>query len=366
MDRSLPDLPPRTRENVAIIGFTQHGVNAPWKDKTWDFWGLNDLHAMFEAMRPGIFAEGCVEWFQLHHRGPTGEYPGARDETHTKWLTEQTVPIWMWAHDPTIPASRPYPIREILGSPILPHGKPISEEAYFNNTISWMLALAIARGYKKIGLFGVDMALDGVHGESEYAFQRPSVEYFIGVARGLGIDVVLPAESEVLKCGYLYGWDNSSWARRKFLDRVEGLAANEADSVNVYESVKRQVFELKGQLWGLEQAAALAAALPEEVKQVEAVKALIAEQATKLTEGRQKDVLANNELEQAKRRLHETRGALNDMKWVLRNYFPGDGPIQDVPRGPRSIVPSEPVVEQSDGGRPKRRGKNRVAALIGG
>jgi len=73
---------------------------------------------------------------------------------------------------------------------------------YFTNTISWMIALAIHKGYKTIGIFGVDMAVS-----SEYHHQRPSCEYFIGLARGMGINVILPDEADLLKARFLYGFE---------------------------------------------------------------------------------------------------------------------------------------------------------------
>ena len=64
----------------------------------------------------------------------------------------------------------------------------------------------------QIGLWGVDMAQHGVkqgHAgwfTSEYARQRPSVEYWLGVAEGMGIDVTVPDESDILKCSVIYGY----------------------------------------------------------------------------------------------------------------------------------------------------------------
>jgi hypothetical protein len=42
----------------------------------------------------------------------------------------------------------------------------------------------------------------------EYQSQRPSCEYFIGLARGKGIEVYVPPESDLLKCMYLYGFED--------------------------------------------------------------------------------------------------------------------------------------------------------------
>jgi hypothetical protein len=100
---------------------------------------------------------------------------------------------------------------------------------YFTNSISWEIALAIYEGFKEIFIFGVDMATDG-----EYAFERPSVEYFCGYAEGAGCKLVIPDKSDLLKSFFLYPYEDASTfkikmdARRAELDqRVAELSAQE-------------------------------------------------------------------------------------------------------------------------------------------
>jgi hypothetical protein len=188
-----------------------------------------------------------------------------------------------------------YPVFDIL--------KYFQPFAYFNNSISWMLALAIAEGFEEIGIYGVDMALDGVTG-AEYNHQRPSCEYFLGIAWGRGIRVHLPETSELLKCAYLYGFDNVMPFRRKLMTRYENLRNQEQALINDYEAVKRA--------------------------------------------------------------MHECRGAMHNTEWELRNYFPGDGATQDVPRTPRSVVavPDDPPPLGQSDGRPAAEPVNRIAAAL--
>ena len=40
--------------------------------------------------------------------------------------------------------------------------------------------------------------------DTEYYWQRPSCEYFIGLARGMGITVYLPDDCDLLKTRFLY------------------------------------------------------------------------------------------------------------------------------------------------------------------
>lgn len=349
----------RKRQNVAILGFTQHGYQAPWKSDDWDFWGLNDLHQVFEQQVPGIFKTDRVTWFQIHRRDFEDKYPGARDPNHLKWMSEQTCPIYMWEHDDRIPASRAYPIREVLTMAHPTAGFRLCPESYFNNSISWMIALAIYQGYQKIGLFGVDMAMDGVHGESEYAFQRPSVEFWIGVARGLGIEVVMPEVSEVLKCGYLYGYDSATHLRAKCLQRFQDLENAEKGDVDTYETTKKLLYQIKGALMLLtgdgvnsEILAAIRSAVPDEVRN----KAIAALQGDEMS--------VSMDHKAAENAMHECRGAMNNVRWMLRNYMPGDDPVQDVPRQEHALTVTD--LAPSDGHRPEGAPVNRLAALEAG
>jgi hypothetical protein len=52
---------------------------------------------------------------------------------------------------------------------------------------------------------------------SEYASQRPSCEYFLGVAKGRGCEIFLPKTSDLLKVRWMYGYEDeiqSSWDAR--------------------------------------------------------------------------------------------------------------------------------------------------------
>jgi hypothetical protein len=76
---------------------------------------------------------------------------------------------------------------------------------YFSNTVDYSIALALYRGYREIDLYGVNMAVGG-----EYAFEKPGVDFWCGVAKGLGCKVrVFGKHSTILRTrdGLLYGYD---------------------------------------------------------------------------------------------------------------------------------------------------------------
>lgn len=58
---------------------------------------------------------------------------------------------------------------------------------------------------------------------SEYAFERPSVEYWMGYAEGAGAKLVLPEKSDLLKSAWLYPYEDDSPIRTKFTSRRNEL-----------------------------------------------------------------------------------------------------------------------------------------------
>lgn len=88
-----------------------------------------------------------------------------------------------------------YPLEEICAK---------YKNHYFSNSISYMIAYAIYKGYDKIKVYGVDH----VRYES-YVMERSGVEFWLGIAIGAGIDVEIAAGSALLKTfnGKLYGYE---------------------------------------------------------------------------------------------------------------------------------------------------------------
>lgn len=136
-----------------------------------EVWGLNDM----------VVDRIYTRWFELH---PTGRWDA-------KFLSGLGIPVYMQEHHPEIPLSAPYPLDRITRK----YGR------YFTNTISYMLALALDEGFKTIVLYGVDMLM-----QDERVHQKGSVEYFLGVARGMGVEVYVSHGSALLK-SKLYGYE---------------------------------------------------------------------------------------------------------------------------------------------------------------
>lgn len=225
--------PALTKSKVAVVGFaTGHVHKAPFGDEQVEKWGINQLWKIIPEDTAGKFDR----WFELHslydfyHANPA----------HQDFLRNFAGPVYVREQDYAlalewgIDTAQPFPHRIILDQ----------FRPYFNNTVSWLIALAILMRPEWLGIYGVDMAQDHLL-QAEYSQQRPSCEYFIGVAEGLGIDVSLPGGSDLLKATHLYGYEDSGPVLEKMISRFEELGRNK-------EQIRAQIAQLDAQRTALE------------------------------------------------------------------------------------------------------------------
>lgn len=215
-----------SRHKFAIVGYTASRSEAPWGDPDWEVAGCNNLHMFVPE------AAQATHWFDLHTAATIGT-----DAAHTKWLTETDIPVYMWEPAPEWKSALVYPRQEVLHA-----FSAFTGGRYFTNSISWMVAFAMwnileagdgqAPDDAEIGIYGVDMAQG-----SEYAAQRPSCEYWIGLAEGLGISVTVPDTSDLLKCAFLYGADA---AADSLLLKLESRDLELDEKFNQFEAEKQQ------------------------------------------------------------------------------------------------------------------------------
>lgn len=192
----------RQERKIAIVGFAQgHLQEAPFGQPDWELWGINRLH----TVHPGPYNA----YFNLHDL----EKFHANDADHLEFLKTFPGPVYLRPQDIgkyPVPNAVPFPWTDLVNK----YGN------YFNNTISWLTAFAIEQNPTDIGIYGVDMAQDDIL-NAEYASQRPSCEFFIGVATGLGISVHLPRGSDLLKATHLYGFEDASPFVEKAMNRLQ-------------------------------------------------------------------------------------------------------------------------------------------------
>ena len=81
---------------------------------------------------------------------------------------------------------------------------------------------------------------------SEYGHQRPSCEYFLGLAVGRGIEVEIPKTSDLLKSPFLYGIEDGGVMRLKYEARLKELQ----ERLNETERQRNQAHEAVLQIAG--------------------------------------------------------------------------------------------------------------------
>jgi len=204
--KSVESIPGKSRDKVAIVGWAATSRDqAPFDDTSFDIWSCNELGMAVPNKR-------WDAWFDLHARGPLpphlidtwrpwlnphGQNPDRRKEVideRIAWLAQQDCPAYMLEHYDDVPNSIPFPfvrVFERFGN-------------YMTSTVAYQIALAIIAEYKEIHLYGIDMATD-----SEYWFQRPCVEWLLGIAQGGGITTHVPKESSLFTSPFVYAIEDA-------------------------------------------------------------------------------------------------------------------------------------------------------------
>lgn len=206
---------------IGLLGSAPSSVRlAPYGDASWQLWGCS----------PGVYAVAprVDAWFELHRWEP-GQI--GKPDTQKPWLSPEYVAwmsrqrlVWMANQVPEIPGSRAIPIDYLSDR----YGT-----YFWTSSVAYMLAMAIdmileARKRRtaadqpdeddQIGLWGVDMAAT-----EEYGFQRAGCQHFICMANQLGIGVIVPPESDLLRPSPMYGLCESEHWHIKLLERRREL-----------------------------------------------------------------------------------------------------------------------------------------------
>lgn len=158
---------------VAIIGLSPKTHHlAPWGDDAWEKWGLPWDDFGWARMS---------RLFEMHDQRLLDSRHSKRSAGYKDRLKESSILYMQEALDNAIR----YPFDDVAES---------IGQSYWNSSIAYAMALAIHENAEEIAVYGVDM-----DGTDEYFYQRPNMEYLIGLARGKGIKVTIPNESPLCK-----------------------------------------------------------------------------------------------------------------------------------------------------------------------
>lgn len=215
------EVPPRVPRKIAILGNATVSLDdAPYGDLSWKIWDMSN----------NFWAKKRFDlWFEIH----TPEVLQAKrcPQQYFEFIKaagDRLVaghPSDMW------PDAKQFPIHEIIAR----FGD------YFTSSFAYMMAYALymheqdklggGEGIAEIGCWGVDMSVD-----EEYTHQKACAEYWIGMARGMGIKVHVAPESPVCRTNAMYGFENLKLSR-EFTDRLLDIDIQ----INALESDKRNL-----------------------------------------------------------------------------------------------------------------------------
>ena len=212
--------------SIGIIGSAPSSIRlAPFQNSKWALWGCS-------PGAYGVIPYGRSDaWFEIHRWEPpvAGDPANPNNKSwfspeYVQFLTQHRGPVFLAGPD----ATNDNPVPSLSNGWRFPFEDYIAKYGpyFFTSSMAWMLAHAIellapraaAGEAVQIGLWGVDMAA-----LSEYNMQRPGCQHFIGLARKMGIEVVLPPESDLMQPPTLYGVSEYSQRHIKWLARLNEL-----------------------------------------------------------------------------------------------------------------------------------------------
>jgi len=205
-------LEPTKPRIICICGFaetTREQANREPKDV--EIWSLNRCYT---------FLKRWDRWFEVHEAELYTGKSGLRESDYLDRIKASGVPVYMQHPDDDIPNAVQYPLQPII----------TQWRDYFTTSIAYMLALVAwehinGQPVAEMHMCGVDMSAF-----SEYSEQRPCVEYWCGILDGLGIKVIIPVGSPVLKCAMSYGRHSERVLQVQAKERMEFLKVKQGQT----------------------------------------------------------------------------------------------------------------------------------------
>lgn len=216
----------KTRDKVLILGTASSKDQAPLDDDSFEVWAVSPY-----VDYPGVVSDNVDMLFEMHPR----RYWGMQEITER--LTSFHGAVVMQEAYPEIENSISYPIEDVESVFKL---EAMGEDLYVTNTISYMIALAALMGFEEYHLYGVHMSHN-----TEYGYQKPNCEFYLGYLAALGKTIVIPKGGGLLHTPYLYGY-NEPWKDIAALNHDVGRFDSEI------EEYEREMEELKRKRWETE------------------------------------------------------------------------------------------------------------------
>lgn len=183
-----------------------------------ELWCANEANRGIGARRPfRIFQMHPRDWREAERRYlhcgilPEGCDPDCfgRNDEHVEYLRECGITVYAERHWRDIPTSERYPFDQVtatVGIALPPSG---SKRLWATSTFGYMAALALTEHLggipiTEIGLAGVELPIGSTR---ERTWEWPNLAYYLGLAQGLGIELLLPRNGTSLLSAPLYAVD---------------------------------------------------------------------------------------------------------------------------------------------------------------
>lgn len=222
---------------VALCGSAGSSApNAPYGDPRWQIYGCS----------PGLYgvAKRVDVWFETHlwEPGQTWFSPEYVQWLHA--LPARGVTLFTGAPNPEALEYGPSPVP---GGVVLPWREVLAEfdpsQWFCTSSLFWMMAMAMKAGATRIGFWGVDMAAN-----EEYEMQRAGIHFLVYEARRRGIEVGIPAESDLFTPRFRYGIDEWTHSYRKCRIRRQELEARRNQALGMKAEAEKMEHFLNGAL----------------------------------------------------------------------------------------------------------------------
>ncbi len=198
---------------LAIVGAEPKTRDkAPYDDPSYDIWFISDW-------ANSDWAKRFTASIEIHLPKIYENHP--RDPKYYEYLKNTTTPVYMQNVDKNIPASVEFPLEDVKklvdNMKILGRGVSV-----WNSSVSYLLSLAIVKGYEEIDVYGVEMS-----NSSEYHSQQPIFAFWVGYAAGKGIKLNINCTLGLFDQPY-YGYQDIIFDD-KLHSYINGMKEQQAD-----------------------------------------------------------------------------------------------------------------------------------------
>lgn len=211
---------------IALVGTAPSSrLLAPCHDPSWKIWACSPDN------KSGLSRVDA--WFELHNLGYPEYQAGLK--WYVEWLRERSEAgaFDVYAQDQRfIRKAITFPKDELIGH---------FGCRFFTSSFAWMIAFALTKGVKELGLFGIDMS-----SSNEYRLQRPGIHHFLEICEASGVSITVPSESDILQPAPLYGYERNSPFVCKLETRRHELSTKLAYARAKRADAERRICMLQG------------------------------------------------------------------------------------------------------------------------